>query len=343
MGEAVAATNALSATYGSLQKTEMATARSIDELHRSLQGNDLVALVIAERELWRVSSHDGAVTVTAMGEYAVLSRDLLDPFKTAPFHGDRAAAIGALIIPPEMAAVRDQPLYLVLDERLTTIPVEAMRLNGKLLLEQRPLVRALRPAATACEPPIKSAPRVTVVADSVGDLPNALQAAKSVAKRFGAPAFIGKEAKRSYLAIPADLLHVGVHGSVDASGTGVLSLADGNESAVDIATRGASPKIVFLAACKSALAEHGSYSLAASFLVAGANQVVAALNSVDDRLAARVTSDFYENGGERDPAAALATTLTAIAAETRNEDAEWPRFAVFGRATCKAGDVLKAK
>lgn len=339
LGESVAASKALSAAYHSLQKTEIVAAHSSAELHQRLQGQDLITLLVAEGELWRASSHDGAVTMTSLGQYAGLARDLIDRFKMNPFDRDVATAIGAMIIPPEIMQGR-APLHVVLDERLTTIPVEAMRLNGKLVLERRPIVRALRPSLVGCEAPITSSPRVTVVADSSGDLPFALQAAESVARRFETPAHTGQEAKRALLADPADLLHIGVHGNIDASGAGTLSLADGRESAVDIATRGSSPKVIFLAACKSALAEHGGYSLAASFLVAGAAQVVAALNYVDDELAAEVTAEFYKNDGARDPAAALAAALVAVATkQERNAKPEWPRFALFGRATCKVGAV----
>lgn len=344
LGEVLVATKNLAAAYVSLRTRDLANASSAAELHRRLQGVDLVALVVAEGELWRVSSHDGAVSVAPLGQYAVLLRDLLDPFKSSPFKLELASAVGDLVTPPDLADDRARPLHLVLDERMATVPFEAMRRDGKLVLERRPIVRALRPSQTGCEPPRRSSPRATIVADSVGDLPGALQAAKVIGQRFNALPYTGQEAKRSVLAAPADLLHIGVHGDVEESGAGLLRFADGEETAVNIANRGASPKIVFLAACKSAVADHGSYSMAAAFLLGGANQVVAALTYVDDALAARVTTDFYKNGGDRDPASALAATLTSIAAEhDRNADLPWPRFAVFGRSTCMVENVSKGK
>lgn len=335
LGEVLVATKNLTDAYASLRTRELASTSSAAALHQRLQGVDLVALVVAEGELWRVSSRDGAVSVASLGQYDVLLRELLDPFKASPFKHELASAVGALVLPPDLSDDRARPLHLVLDERMASLPLEAMRRDGKLVLERRPIVRALRPSQTGCEPPRMSSPRATVVADSVGDLPGALQAAKVVGQRFHVLPYTGKEAKRSVLATPADLLHIGVHGDVGESGAGLLRFADGDETAIDIANRGASPKIVFLAACKSAVAEHGSYSMAAAFLLGGANQVVAALTYVDDALAARVATDFYKNGGDRDPATALATTLTSLAAEhERDADLQWPRFAVFGRPTC---------
>lgn len=335
LGEVLVATKNLTDAYASLRTRELASTSSAAALHQRLQGVDLVALVVAEGELWRVSSRDGAVSVASLGQYDVLLRELLDPFKASPFKHELASAVGALVLPPDLSDDRARPLHLVLDERMTSLPLEAMQRDGKLVLERRPIVRALRPSQTGCEPPRMSSPRATVVADSVGDLPGALQAAKVVGQRFHVLPYTGKEAKRSVLATPADLLHIGVHGDVEESGAGLLRFADGDETAIDIANRGASPKIVFLAACKSAVAEHGSYSMAAAFLLGGANQVVAALTYVDDALAARVATDFYKNGGDRDPATALATTLTSLAAEhERDADLQWPRFAVFGRPTC---------
>lgn len=345
LADAIAATKALATIHQSLAKSALANPLTSDELRSRIAAEDVVILVIAEDELWRLSLHDAVATVSLLGKYSVLSRDLFDKFKGDPFNLESSNAVGNLVLPPELrdgSEVRHQPLHVVLDERLTTLPVEALRVNGKLLVEQRPIVRGLRPSLIGCAPPIPSSPKVTVLADSVGDLPGGLRAAKAVAKQFGTSAFTGTEATRAQLAAPADLLHVAVHGNVDESGSGVLSLADGSESGVDIAMRGSSPAIVFLAACKSALAEHGSYSLAAAFLAAGANQVVATLHSVDSELAARVTTEFYANSGSRDPAAALAKALTAIAAaHTRDPQIAWPRFAVFGRATCKVSDTPK--
>lgn len=345
LADAVAATKTLASIHQSLARSELANPLAFDELRSRLAAEDVVIIVIAEDELWRLSLYDAIATVSLLGKYSVLSRELFDGFKREPFNLESANAVGNLVLPPDLrddSEVRHQPLHVVLDERLTTLPVEALRINGKLLLEQRPIVRGLRPSQIGCAPPIPPSPKVTILADSIGDLPGGLRAANAVAKQFGVSAFTGTAATRAHLAVPSDLLHVAVHGSVDESGFGVLGLADGNESGVDIAMRGSSPAIVFLAACKSALSEHGSYSLAAAFLAAGSNQVIATLHSVDNELAARVTTEFYANGGSRDPATALAKTLATIAAaHARDPQIAWPRFAVFGRATCKVSDTAR--
>lgn len=325
----------LEAIHRYLESSELSRQHSVAELRQRLANEDVIVVVIARNELWRVSSHQGQQAVSFLGNYATLSRDLFDRFKSDPLETERANPVGALLLPEEIARGEARPLHVVLDERLTTLPVEAMRLDGQLILASRPIVRGLRPSQIGCEPPLGPSPKVTVVADAVGDLPGALRAAKAVADRFAVPLYSGKDATRARLAEPADLLHVGVHGDVGAAG-GLLALSDGDESGIAIATRGHGPAITFLAACKSALAEHGSYSMAAAFLAAGSHQVLATLHSVKDELAERVTVDFYKNGGEADPATAMAKALTAVAAaHSGGAQIDWPRFAVFGRATCK--------
>jgi CHAT domain-containing protein len=217
---------------------------------------------------------------------------------------------------------------------------------GRRLVALRPIVRAVRPSDTACERPAPaSRHRVAVIADAAGDLPGARREAEEIGGRLGAAVAAGPRATRGALlaaAAAADLLHVAVHARVGELG-GVLELADGPVSALELAGGGRAPARVVLAACASGAAEPATHSVAMGFLAAGARQVVATLRDVDDGAAARLTRELYRSdvtdlaralarlqGGEGGGAGAGGGT-----GETEGE-AEWLKFAVFGRATCGA-------
>lgn len=83
-----------------------------------------------------------------------------------------------------------------------------------------------------------------------------------------------------------DVLHFSVHGQCDPSGIqDGLVLVDGKtlDPIVVMGTRFTSPRFVFLNA-----------GMAAAFLYAGAAAVVAPLWSIDDKVARKLASDFYE-------------------------------------------------
>ena len=122
------------------------------------------------------------------------------------------------------------------------------------------------------------------------------------------------------------------HCTVGAGG-GVLALRDRSVSALEISAARLGSPLVMLSACGSASAADAELagSLAAGFLAAGSDQVVATLRPVTDVGARRLTTRFYSAGGMTDPVRALAR-IQAELADTGYTD--WPRFAVFGHDTC---------
>lgn len=348
---------------GPAEPPELAQLRQLEGLISSLQGSPfarpapeaailaaaravpLLALVVADGTLWRISGDGGALEVAPVAPIAELRRDL-DRLRTRPGDAALAARLGDLLVPAALARESARPLHVILDEHepsIAQLPAAALAPGGRLLVAARPVVRAVRPSDTGCVP--AAAPRhVAVIADAADNLPGARREAAEIAGRLsgrggagggaggGAAVIValGPSATRGALlhAAGSDLLHVAVHSTEDDLGGG-LELRDGRLSALEVAGLPRAPARVVLAACHSGVAETGTASMAAAFLAAGSSQVVATLRTIDDAAAARLTHELY-----RADLTDLPRTLARLQASGREE--EWLKFAVFGRATCSA-------
>lgn len=358
-----------------LSTVALAEQRDLEELRHQLAGEDFVALVIVRElrgdpgELWRLASHHGALSLASIGSLGPTSelRRLIDRVSTdamAPAHRRDAEQLADLLVPAAQRVASAAPLHLLLDSELTTLPVEALRIEGAPLIALRPVVRVLRPAIGACAPPLPASPRVAILADARGDLPGARSEGRHLAARFGVAARFGAQATAEALDEPVDLLHLAVHaqdeppsptlglitGEAATAQGGVLRMADDLVYAADIATRDRSPKLVVLASCLSAIAKSGNHSLTTAYLASGADQVIATLRPIDDAGATEVVAELYRQGAERDPVHGLAraqASLARRAATTRGALARaglsslavkehWPSFAVYGKQTCRA-------
>jgi tetratricopeptide (TPR) repeat protein len=294
---------------------------------------DLVALAIAEGDLWRLTASYGRLRLDDLGPYETL-RDRLDSFSTTPTDPALAAELGARLLPDDVAHRTDDPLYVVVDRPLAALPFVALRRGGEPVIALRPVVRAPRlPVASACAPR-PSIHGAVVLADARGDLPDARRESSSVAALFGTIAHVGEDATSTALfATQADsLLHVAVHADIDAGG-GSLRLHDRSVSAPEITANKLGPALVVLSACSTATALDPELagSLSTAFLAAGSGQVIATLRPVSDRGAFELTRRFYDARGADDPVRVLAAIQADLA---RTGDKEWPDFAVFGRDVC---------
>jgi tetratricopeptide (TPR) repeat protein len=359
------------AGHGTAEPAALRELRELDKLITSLQGSplatpapdaqvlaaaragSLLILAIAGGELWRITAEGGALEVASVGQLLALG-PRLDRFRTRPDDAALAAELGALLVPPALARPGAQALHVVLDERdaqIAQLPIAALRVGGRPLVWARPVVRAVRPSDVGCEPPPPPPRRAAVIADAVGNLPGARREAEEIGQRLAASIALGPRATRAALlgAAAGDLLHIAVHAKVDELG-GVLELADGPVSALEIAGQRRSAGRVVLAACASGAAEPATHSVAMGFLAAGARQVIATLRDVDDAAAARLTRELYR-GDVTDLARALARLQAAAASAAAGgggggtggsgdggsgELGEWLKFAVFGRAICDA-------
>jgi len=292
---------------------------------------DLVALAVAEGEVWRVTASRGKVRLDDLGAFAELN-DRLERFITRPTDTATADELGALLLPDEVMRNSDEPLYVVLDVSLAALPFAALCRNRQPLIATRSVLRAPRlPVAGSgsCDLPAKLG-NPLVLADAAGDLPEARAESSEVASRFKTRALVGPAATSTALfsAKSDQLLHVAVHADIDAGG-GILRLYDRAVFAPEIAANKLGPAVVVLSACGTARSDDPelSGSLAMAFLAGGSQQVMATLKPVSDPGARDVTRRFYTENGARDPVRALAKIQRQLSLTSNKE---WPNFAVFG-------------
>jgi CHAT domain-containing protein len=128
------------------------------------------------------------------------------------------------------------------------------------------------------------------------------------------------------------VLHIAAHGKMGTDGVSLV-LTDGEVPALELPVRHVAPSLAVLTACDAATSEDPELagSLAAGFLGAGSQHVIATLTGISDRGAVEIATGFYRAGGVADPARALAKVQSDLA-KTGNE--EWPRFVVFGPDVC---------
>lgn len=309
---------------------------------KALRSIDLLALVIADRHLWRVTTEDGQVRLDDLGVFAALT-DRIERFTAAPTERALADDVGQLLTREATFRATREPLRVVLDGPLSGLPVAALRRNGRPLIAARPIVRTTRVSESACtaRPSQPGKPPVILAdADENKSLPDARAEARELATLLGTTSAVGAEATSTALfaAGRSSLLHVAVHADIDTSG-GYLALHDQKVHALDISARKLGPALVVLASCNSAASDDPdlSGSLATAFLAAGSTQVLATLRPVSDLGARELVSKFYLQGGATDPVHVLAK-IQASLADTDNLD--WPNFAVFGHDLCNDSSTL---
>jgi tetratricopeptide (TPR) repeat protein len=298
----------------------------------SLHSIDVLVLILADGRLWHVSASRGVQRMMDLGLYKDLKERLLR-FKSNPIDHAIADEVGALLLRDDIGRETQDTLRVVLDSPLSSLPIAALRRNGRPLIAARPIVHALRMTQLSCVPAAERR-RATVLADPQGNLPAARREAATIAGQLGTAEATGAQATSAVLfhATDSDILHVATHADV-ANGGGVLPLHDEKVSALEIAARRIGPSLVVLSACSSAQAsaEDLGGALSTAFLASGSLQVVATLRPISDTGAAELTTRFYTEGGAKDPARALAR-IQASLVDTPNAD--WARFAVFGRDVC---------
>jgi tetratricopeptide (TPR) repeat protein len=299
----------------------------------SIRSVDLLALISADDEIWRVAAVAGRVELTSLGRQDRMI-PLLDRFTANPTDREVADRLGALILPNDLVRQTDEALRVILDAPLASLPVVALRRGGRPLIATRPVIRSPRLSALSCTKALAEPKRALVLADARGDLPAARREALRVARMFGATALVGDAAtSRALLTTqPIDLLHIATHADSQPAGD-VLILRDRSVTALELWKQGPAAARVILSACGSATTlDGGATTLVTAFLARGARQVVATSRPVSDAGAEELTRLFYQSGGAAYPVRALANAQGALA-ETSNLD--WPSFAIFGQDTCR--------
>lgn len=328
-------TDELRRLFPVLSKAPLMKTLDRDKLIAALQSVELVALLVANDEVWRITARHGHLDMVDLGEFATLQKSL-EQFESAPTTSvELAGTLGAKLLGDDVFRDTDETLFVLLDGPITGVPVAALRARGLPLAAMRPIVRAPRLSELDCVPAPSEPHHAVVIADAYGDLPAARLEADKTAARFGVKPSIGAAATHDALfaASKADVLHVATHAKVEL-GEGSLELSDQSVSALEISGRQLGPALVVLSACASAAADDGELAtaLATAFLASGSPQVIGTLHSVTDPGASEVTGAFYHNRGVTDPARALARVQAELA-QTKNTD--WPNFVLFGHDTCR--------
>ena len=286
------------------------------ELLRAWRDRDLVVLVRGGERMWRLDVRGGEVVGHDVGAPDALE-ELADRLDADPGDAEAAHGLLAAIVPD---APSDRPLDVLLVGRIARASLAALR-------SRRPLVRVLGLRGQA--PSAERSDRVVVIGDPQGNLPSAADEARWVGRQLGVSPIIGRAATRSVLAQArgARLLHIAAHSTPAESGA-FLVFADGAVTAADIAAVRPAPRFVVLASCGSAAArdEGGWGSLAAAFLGAGAEAVVATQTSVKDEAAAALVQRFYQLGGATRPVEALAAAQAELAGTMAVRD--WATFTI---------------
>jgi tetratricopeptide (TPR) repeat protein len=302
----------------------------------TMRGIDLLALIVADGDVWSLTANHGPPRLSRLAALA----DIED--RVADFRGhptghptdvERASALGALLLPDESFRATSDVLHVLIDGRLKGLPVAALRRGATTLIERRPIVRVLRLPETRC---VHVAPpgHATVLGNPGGNLSNAQSEAVQVAGLLHTTSVTGAGATKAALFGAANdaVLHIAAHARFGIGGA-TIPLADGEVSALEISARRLAPSLAVLSVCDAATSEDSELagSLAAGFLAAGSQHVVATLQSVSDAGALAVSTGFYSAGGVSDPARALQAAQAALVG-TPNTD--WPYFTVFGPDVC---------
>jgi CHAT domain-containing protein len=176
-------------------------------------------------------------------------------------------------------------------------------------------------------------------ARGLGPLPGARAEALALAGAWEVPALVGRDATEAAVlerAWAARVLHLATHGVVDPADPldgSFIHLADGGWTAREIqGARLDALELVVLSACQTARGrelEGGTVGLARAFWLAGADQVVASLWSVDDAATASLMLRLAAHLPEASPGEALRRAVVEQRRESP-DPAHWAGFVVFG-------------
>jgi hypothetical protein len=312
---------------------------------RGVQG---LAFFEGKDHLYVIALNDGAARVFPAPQPLPAIRRLVAQLLAKPDDVALADQLGAALLPegalPVVKASGDRPLFIAPSTLLARVPFAALRHQGRYLVQDHVLAQIPSFNALAVlRQPASSTPRSPMIlANASLDLPEAEAEAHAVAQRLGATAggaktgvprvYLGRDAVTDRLreARGARVLHLALHSGVGVTGPW-LGLGDRNLLAGEVLDWHLAADLVVLASCASAATpDPGLWgSLVASFLASGSPSVVGSLWSTKDQVSRQFVERFYDEGGARDPAAALARAQRAWLAQKRPVG-DWAAFAFYG-------------
>ncbi len=287
-------------------------------------GRHLVVVVSDGAQLWRFELENGQAHGVAVGDAAQLEAAAAQ-LEADPSSVPIADQLGEALVPKT-----SHPVEYLLVGPIARTPLGALRHGGKLIIDHTPLARVLGVVPRARHA-VGQGPAL-VAGDPRGDLPAARTEVQEVARRLNVTPHLGPTVTLELLraGLPnASLLHLAAHGEVTTSGSRLLLGNDSTATAADLAALPQAPRLVVLASCGAAAArdDAGWGSLAAAFLDAGAQQVVASPWAIGDASTLEVVREFYAHGGARDPVRGLALAQAALVGRLPPRD--WAGFTVI--------------
>ncbi len=317
----------------SLPRSIIEDQRSPEAILAAVRGKHVFSYFVAGESLRLLTVVDGEARATSVAVDLERLQWLIDDFRIRPDDPMAADALGSVLLPPESLPSPPARIHIVPVGPLLRVPFAALRVSGERLLDRYEVVYAPSVTGLATMTAELNAPvgPGLVVADTRSDLKHAGIESQFVVQDTGAVPRLGPKATVAALraADNQPLLHVIAHSGLGLRG-GYLALADGRVTAADILAWRVGPRLVVLPTCASAATIRTEMwdSLAAAFLAAGSQHVVATLASVQDRVAADFTQQFYRANGLRDPVGGVTRALRAMA--RRYPVADWSPFVVAG-------------
>ena len=307
--------------------------RSPEAMLAAVRGKHVLSYFLAGERLRLMTAVDGEPHATTVDVDLDQLEWLIDDFRIRSDDPRAADALGSVLLPPESLPSPPARIHIVPMGPLLRVPFTALRVAGARLLDRYEVVYAPSVtglAAMSAERKPTVGPGL-IVADTRSDLEHAGIESRFVVESTGATPRLGANATASALRAADDqpLLHVIAHSGLGLRGS-YLALADGQVTAADILAWRVGPRLVVLPTCASAATIRTEMwdSLAAAFLAAGSQHVVATLASVQDRVAADFTQKFYRANGLRDPVGGVTRALREMA--RRYPVADWSPFVVAG-------------
>lgn len=219
------------------------------------------------------------------------------------------SVLDPLIAPLAELTEPEEHLVLVPTGLLHAVPLHALQLGGKLLIERNlvsycPSLSILRQCISRQRQTDGQAAALTLLGDPSGDRLDAAQLVEYLSQRYLAKRFISDQVDRNTFIQQlqqSDILHFQGHAQHSPSGplSSFLLLSDGELSAREIFTlSGVSAELVTLGACESAanVIKTGDepLGLIPAFLFAGVNSVLASLWKASSPSAALFMKAFYD-------------------------------------------------
>lgn len=301
-----------------------ATAVDANDVIAAWRGRTLIIVVSDAKSIWRLVVTDGGVVGANVGparELEDLARRLTDRALEPNVAATAAARLAEAIVPADVTAA----------------DVLLVGTIGRAPLSMIADAAPAKPALTrviGVEPRVRHARRTQgalVFGNPTGDLSEAEKEAVEVASRFKTDPYLRGKATLAALGTGTNTanVHIAAHAERTVDGARLI-LADGPASTEDIMRLKIGANVVFLASCGGAVAsdDAGWGSLAAAFLLGGAEYVIAADSSVPDASTRLLVRAFYAAGGADDPVGALTRVQREDPPDAKTAR-DWASFSVF--------------